>query len=384
MGKDCSANRDLDVLELGEVAEGDLSGLIAEREDHLRRRTVQRLPLPYPALDGAMGRNPVLIGPLALQMFHQRDRCQPRAALQQRQELRLPDARQGIRSGAPSGLAGLGLDLVLLDPPGTAHGDARRCGSRLLGAAGASFGHVQRSLLARQRCRHPHGPAHGPQGQQLRSPPANELVARQLRPSRESFQHVGQAVLVPDADRSRAFRSALAPADRILCGIAWNSTNADYGKRKSIALRTLAQALSLPFVQLVSLQYGDVDAQIQQVQQEAGLTVLRPPGLDCTQDLDGLGALIAACDLVVSISNTTVHLAGTIGTETWVLLEHVPDWRWGLNGTASLWYPSVSLFRQQRAGDWSHPLRQVRQRLRSRPPRGAAGGGSPPSTGPGP
>jgi len=32
-------------------------------------------------------------------------------------------------------------------------------------------------LLARQRCRHPHGPAHGPQGQQLCSPPANELVA---------------------------------------------------------------------------------------------------------------------------------------------------------------------------------------------------------------
>ncbi|SBO44987.1 tetratricopeptide repeat protein [Cyanobium sp. NIES-981] len=209
-------------------------------------------------------------------------------------------------------------------------------------------------------------------------------LPRQLRPSRSSFQHSRRSVLLPDLQRSRSFRSSMAPADRVLCGIAWHSANTEYGESKSIALQALAKALALPGVQLVSLQYGDVDAQIQQVQQEAGLTVLRPPGLDCTQDLDGLAALIAACDLVVSISNTTVHLAGTLGTETWVLLEHVPDWRWGLRGTASLWYPSVSLFRQQRAGDWSHPLRQVRQRLRSRPPRGAAGGGSPPSTCPGP
>jgi hypothetical protein len=41
----------------------------------------------------------------------------------------------------------------------------------------------------------------------------------------------------------------------------------------------------------------------------------------------------------------------------------VPDWRWGLTGDSSLWYPSLRLFRQQRRGDWSTVLQQLRGSL---------------------
>ena len=37
------------------------------------------------------------------------------------------------------------------------------------------------------------------------------------------------------------------------------------------------------------------------------------------EDLDGLAALIELCDLVVSTSNVTIHMAGALGKDSWVL-----------------------------------------------------------------
>ena len=70
--------------------------------------------------------------------------------------------------------------------------------------------------------------------------------------------------------------------------------------------------------------------------------------VDLFNDIDGLAALICACDAVVSVDNTTVHLGGALGAPVSVLLPFHPDWRWQLNRSDSPWYPSLTLLRQQR------------------------------------
>ena len=40
------------------------------------------------------------------------------------------------------------------------------------------------------------------------------------------------------------------------------------------------------------------------------------PDLDLTRDIDGLAVLISACDLVITVSNTTAYLAGALGLPT--------------------------------------------------------------------
>jgi ADP-heptose:LPS heptosyltransferase len=35
-------------------------------------------------------------------------------------------------------------------------------------------------------------------------------------------------------------------------------------------------------------------------------------------------------DLVVTIDNSTAHLAAALGVPVWVLLPFAPDWRWHL------------------------------------------------------
>jgi hypothetical protein len=46
------------------------------------------------------------------------------------------------------------------------------------------------------------------------------------------------------------------------------------------------------------------------------------------------------------------HLAGALGRPTMVPISAKPDWRW-LRGRADCpWYPTMTLVRQERLGDW--------------------------------
>lgn len=53
MGKGLSHQHDDAPLHLGKVEKADLSVLIRQREHHLRRRVMQRLPLLHPPVQGA-------------------------------------------------------------------------------------------------------------------------------------------------------------------------------------------------------------------------------------------------------------------------------------------------------------------------------------------
>ena len=184
-----------------------------------------------------------------------------------------------------------------------------------------------------------------------------------LRRSAQDFTRQSKSYLRADPLKSRSLRDQLARDGHLICGISWRSINRTIGELKSIPLPILAGALARPELRLVSLQYGDVDAEIAALREETGIEVTQEPTVDNFLDIDGLASLIEACDLVISISSTTVHLAGALGKPTWVLLCDVPDWRWGLTGDTSLWYPSLRLFRQQSRGDWSPVLLQLRGAL---------------------
>jgi hypothetical protein len=64
-------------------------------------------------------------------------------------------------------------------------------------------------------------------------------------------------------------------------------------------------------------------------------------------------------DTVISVDTSVAHLAGALGKPTWVLLPHVPDWRWLLERDDSPWYDSVKLYRQAQDRQWSPVLGQV-------------------------
>ena len=76
-------------------------------------------------------------------------------------------------------------------------------------------------------------------------------------------------------------------------------------------------------------------------------------------------ALIDNLDLVISVDTSVAHLSAALGKESWVLLPHVPDWRWLLDREDSPWYPSMKLYRQTSIGNWSSALERVKSDLSS-------------------
>jgi len=69
---------------------------------------------------------------------------------------------------------------------------------------------------------------------------------------------------------------------------------------------------------------------------------------------------------VISSDTAIAHLAGGLGATTWLLLQSVPEWRWGLNDDRSFWYPSMRLFRQTSRSDWAGVIERVVAELRQR------------------
>ena len=52
-----------------------------------------------------------------------------------------------------------------------------------------------------------------------------------------------------------------------------------------------------------------------------------------------------------------------MGKTTWLLLKKVPEWRWGLEGDTTFWYPSMRLFRQTERGNWDEVMELVAEAL---------------------
>ncbi|HEV3484249.1 MAG TPA: hypothetical protein VG106_02505, partial [Vicinamibacterales bacterium] len=76
--------------------------------------------------------------------------------------------------------------------------------------------------------------------------------------------------------------------------------------------------------------------------------------------------VMRALDLVVTVDTMTAHLAGALGVPVWALLPANADWRWMERRDDSPWYPTMRLFRQQRAGEWEPVIERVTSALQER------------------
>jgi tetratricopeptide (TPR) repeat protein len=149
----------------------------------------------------------------------------------------------------------------------------------------------------------------------------------------------------PEAHVQR-WRERLAAIARPRVGLAWSgSRTLRNDANRSIPLALLAP-LARPGRSLVAVQKDIRDAD------RAAVAALGIASFENElHDFRDTAALVAACDVIVSVDTSVAHLAGAMGRTVFVLLPFSPDWRWLLDREDSPWYPTARLFRQERSGD---------------------------------
>jgi tetratricopeptide (TPR) repeat protein len=167
-------------------------------------------------------------------------------------------------------------------------------------------------------------------------------------PGRESY-------LLADRERATALRTRLARDGRRVIGLSWRRGRAKGAGMTGARLIDFASVLHLPGCRFIDLQYGDTTAEREFVCRETGVEIERVEEIDNTNDIDGLAALIAACDVVVTIGNVTAHLAGALGTATFAFIPFDRGWLWYWfkDRTDSPWYPRARVAHQARGQAWA-------------------------------
>ncbi|MHC4387901.1 MAG: tetratricopeptide repeat protein [Planctomycetota bacterium] len=182
-----------------------------------------------------------------------------------------------------------------------------------------------------------------------------------LSPDSMPFQN---PFMTPDKEKRDRFRSQYkSDGAHLLVGISYRSGNRQEGPKRSIDLDSWGPVLKTAGATFVNLQYGECSAELQAARDRFGVQVIEDKTVDSLTGLDTFAAQVAAMDLVISVDNSTVHFAGALGVKVWTMLPTVPDWRWGLEGDTTRWYPTMRLFRQQQPRAWEPVISKVAQEL---------------------
>ena len=87
------------------------------------------------------------------------------------------------------------------------------------------------------------------------------------------------------------------------------------------------------------------------------------PYADELLDFSDTAGLIEILDLVISVDTSTAHLAAAMGKPVWIMNRFDTCWRWLTNRDDSPWYPTVRLFRQKEAGNWTDVVSEIKLAL---------------------
>ena len=177
------------------------------------------------------------------------------------------------------------------------------------------------------------------------------VLAGFLRPDWQSFPLYENGFLRCDSALSARLRERLDRRPQSGRAVLGEQEPAFRKSTRARNCTTLPRVLRLPDCRFIDLQYGDTRVEREAVQHDLGVAVDRLPDIDNFNDIEGLAALIRACDIVVTVSNTTAHLAGALGKETYLLVPSGRGrmWCWFRGRDDNPFYPRMRIRHQRRS-----------------------------------
>lgn len=167
--------------------------------------------------------------------------------------------------------------------------------------------------------------------------------------------------LAPQDTGRLAWKRRLDAGRALRVGLCWqgNPANAD-DRRRSFPLDVFEGLREIRDVQFVAMRVTDEPI-------PSGWPML--DAAPWQHDMADTADLLAELDLLITCDTAVAHLAGALGRPVWTMLAHAADWRWLQKREDTPWYPTMRLFRQPRAGDWTSVAEEVKQALAARTTR---------------
>ena len=204
------------------------------------------------------------------------------------------------------------------------------------------------------------GPAEAQKAEIAAHLPAGSLPGL-FRTTETAFAATATPYLKADPIERERFRGDYFDG-RKLIGLAWHTRNKNTGRKRTVDLTDFAPLFMLSGIRWISLQYGDFDGLAEQAA-AANAPLLIDRSVDQLTNIDRFAAQVAAMDQVITIDNSTAHLAAALGLPVWLLLPFAADWRWLEKRSNSPWYSTLRIFRQPKIGDWETVVESVRSAL---------------------
>lgn len=158
------------------------------------------------------------------------------------------------------------------------------------------------------------------------------------------------------------------PTDKFKIGICWAGNPQHPGDSlRSFKLELFKKISKMPEIQLFSLQkdwrpriYLEKKEVVDLAENCDDLNIIKPE----LNDLDKTLAVIKSMDLVITADTLVLHLAGAANIKTYALIPFNPDWRWGLTGKTTKWYPTIEIFRQTKSREWNDCFREIELKIK--------------------
>ena len=148
-------------------------------------------------------------------------------------------------------------------------------------------------------------------------------------------------------------------------GITWragiNTENQSKEKylEKSIPVEELCLILESFAGTIIILQRNPTPREIDYIKNKLPNHIIDASQLN--DDLELMLSLLSKLDHYLGVSNTNMHLFGSLGKSCDVIVPFPGEWRWMSEGENSPWYPSFNLFRQNCAKNWPEDITKFLQ-----------------------
>jgi hypothetical protein len=154
---------------------------------------------------------------------------------------------------------------------------------------------------------------------------------------------------------------ALPASPRSRIGIAWAGSPVNrIDRQRSCSVKEFLPILRAAGADFFSLQKGERAKDLSELPSDVSIQDMNP----LLGDFGDLAIIVDQLDLIVAVDTSVAHMAGALGKPVWTLLSDAADWRWGLTGESTPWYPTMRFFRQSEPGDWPGVIQRVAEALR--------------------